>query len=773
MERAGQKGWKLQTSYFLTYLAVLLIPFLVVWIIYNESTNTIRTDIENENQALIRQTRDLLDIPLQDIRSFGAQQAGSAAVEGLRNVEKPLEYPGIQQYTRVQSMLPSSDSLSRFLFDYFLFFNRGRLALNDRYAYSYQDFYSLYMQPADLSREEWEAELQGIPLYSGHCETRPVIYLNGEAEKEMTLITFTYSFLPYMPGDGQLVLFVDQQKLNSILESFPLAEGDIAYIESDGGVIVASAGSDFQSAEMLQTLLQSRDQNVNLLVHPVGGREMMISRYRSPRTGFSLTIARASAHAYARLNRIHWIIVISLIAAALLGGFFSYWFSLRNSRLVQMLGTGSRVPLGSMGYEKAFRLLRDSFRDIQSANREMETALDRQQPILHRDFLIQLLNGDFVSETAARSVASALSCRIEGPMRVVLIHFSASSAQSGETMDLQLAVSCKAVIRLAVESLENSSLRMSRSESDFVILLWGDSLEERIEKLVALIRSNLPEGINEFVYVYVGNSVNQLTEIVRSCDNAASMIYLQPSPEDVPVQYFRERENPFADVFYPPDMQRRLINAVMSGDTEGALAVLTPLREQNLQGSPKPDYIARLLIDSLLSTLLQISSMSGLPPEKTESILSGISAMMKLPLNVQLDMVNTLYSSLCSAIRQLKAEEDKPQVIDEIAAYIEEHYTDPDLSLTSVADRFHVSESYLSFTFKMQKGINFFSHVEELRISRAKKLLRETGLKISEIAEQVGYASANSFCRAFKRSTGENASNYRNGTGETDPRPRG
>lgn len=157
--------------------------------------------------------------------------------------------------------------------------------------------------------------------------------------------------------------------------------------------------------------------------------------------------------------------------------------------------------------------------------------------------------------------------------------------------------------------------------------------------------------------------------------------------------------------------------------------------------------------------------MSGLPPEKTESILSGINAMMKMPLNVQLDMVNTLYCSLCSAIRQLKAEEGKPQIIEEISAYIGEHYTDPDLSLISVANRFHVSESYLSFTFKAQKGINFFSYVEELRIARAKKLLRETGLKISEIAGQVGYASANSFCRAFRRSTGESASNYRNGAG--------
>ena len=765
MERAGRKGWKLQTSYFLTYLAVLLIPVLVAWNFYSESSRAIRESIESENQSLIRQTRSLLDIPLQDIRNFGVQLAGNASAAALRDMDSPLTYPDIQVTARVQALLPALDSASSFLWDYYLFFNRGQLALNDRNACSYQDFYSLCMRPAGHTLAEWEADLRAHPYYSGWCAVSSVTDLSGETEREMNLITLTYSLIPYMEGDGQLVLFVDQQKLISYLQSFELDEGDIAYIESDNGVIVASIGPEAGSAEMLQSFLLSGSQDVDLMVSPVNGRSMMISRSHSRQTGFSLTIARASEHAYARLNRIRLYIWASLLAAVLLGGLFSYFFSLRSSRLVQMLGAGSSTPLSNLSYEKAFRLLRSSFQDIQSANQEMENALDRQQPILRRDFLIQLLNGDFNGEAAAQSVARGLSCEIEAPMRVVLIHFSTSSAQSGEAMDLQLAVSCKAVIRLAVESLENSALRMSRSESDFVILLWGSDLEARIEKLVSLIRANLPEGINEFVYVYVGNAVNQLTEVVRSCDNAASMIYQQPSPAEVPVQYYRERDNAPADVFYPPDLQRRLINAVMNADTEGTLAVLDPLREQNLQGTAKPDYIARLLIDSLLSTLLQINSMSGLPPEKTESILSGINAMIKMPLNVQFDMVNTLYCSLCSAIRQLRTEEGKPQVIEEIAAYIEEHYTDPDLSLISVADRFHVSESYLSFTFKAQKGINFFSHVEELRIAHAKKLLRETGLKISEIAGQVGYASANSFCRAFKRSTGESASNYRNGAG--------
>ena len=103
----------------------------------------------------------------------------------------------------------------------------------------------------------------------------------------------------------------------------------------------------------------------------------------------------------------------------------------------------------------------------------------------------------------------------------------------------------------------------------------------------------------------------------------------------------------------------------------------------------------------------------------------------------------------------------KQKMMDSVIAYLHQHYTDACFSLRMAADHFNVSESYLSYVFKEQSGTNFFAFVEALRIEKAKSLLKETDLKINEIAEQIGYASANSFCRAFKRATGDSATGYR------------
>ena len=143
MIHSENKGVKLLGSYFLTYIAVLLIPLIAAFVFYARASSTIRTDIENENQVLLRQAADVLDVQMLEMKDFGMQMGNSPVISSLRSVKNPLEYPNIQAYFQVQNTLPLRHTLSNFLFDYFLFFNQGQLALNDRYVYSYDDFYTL------------------------------------------------------------------------------------------------------------------------------------------------------------------------------------------------------------------------------------------------------------------------------------------------------------------------------------------------------------------------------------------------------------------------------------------------------------------------------------------------------------------------------------------------------------------------------------------------------------------------------------------------------
>lgn len=102
-------------------------------------------------------------------------------------------------------------------------------------------------------------------------------------------------------------------------------------------------------------------------------------------------------------------------------------------------------------------------------------------------------------------------------------------------------------------------------------------------------------------------------------------------------------------------------------------------------------------------------------------------------------------------------------LVQEVKAYIEKHYTKAELSLDYLQDKFGISGKYLSRLFKEEYGLKFVDFLIDLRIQEAKRLLTESELSVQEITERVGYSSPISFARTFKKITGVPPMDYRKG----------
>lgn len=94
-------------------------------------------------------------------------------------------------------------------------------------------------------------------------------------------------------------------------------------------------------------------------------------------------------------------------------------------------------------------------------------------------------------------------------------------------------------------------------------------------------------------------------------------------------------------------------------------------------------------------------------------------------------------------------------------AYMKEHY-DEKIALQDVADHCYVSQWHLSKLLHKHLGEAFYELLNGIRVDRAKELLEDPALRISEIAAIVGYADTAHFSRVFKKVTGESAGDYRN-----------
>ncbi|AJY75843.1 response regulator [Paenibacillus beijingensis] len=99
-------------------------------------------------------------------------------------------------------------------------------------------------------------------------------------------------------------------------------------------------------------------------------------------------------------------------------------------------------------------------------------------------------------------------------------------------------------------------------------------------------------------------------------------------------------------------------------------------------------------------------------------------------------------------------------MIAEMTRYIEEHLKE-DLSLQQLSARFYVSREHISRRFKQETGHTLSEHVEQLRVDKAKKLLGNPQLKVTDVAAQVGYSDEKYFSKVFKKQTGFAPNQYR------------
>jgi len=93
---------------------------------------------------------------------------------------------------------------------------------------------------------------------------------------------------------------------------------------------------------------------------------------------------------------------------------------------------------------------------------------------------------------------------------------------------------------------------------------------------------------------------------------------------------------------------------------------------------------------------------------------------------------------------------------------VTEQYCQPDFSITTLANHFHVSVAYMSQLFKKELNIGFADYLWMLRLEKAKELLSTTDMSIDDISIAVGYYNTSSFRRKFKQETGISPSQFRN-----------
>lgn len=122
-----------------------------------------------------------------------------------------------------------------------------------------------------------------------------------------------------------------------------------------------------------------------------------------------------------------------------------------------------------------------------------------------------------------------------------------------------------------------------------------------------------------------------------------------------------------------------------------------------------------------------------------------------------------LYVILSLLTEHLQTGKEAGQASDnfqDILRYVCQHFTE-EIPIVDTARRFGMTYEHLSRLYKAKTGMTYSMHVRQLRIAKAKQLLRETSRTILDIAIECGYISDRTFYRAFQSTVGLSPTAYR------------
>lgn len=211
-----------------------------------------------------------------------------------------------------------------------------------------------------------------------------------------------------------------------------------------------------------------------------------------------------------------------------------------------------------------------------------------------------------------------------------------------------------------------------------------------------------------------------------------------------------------------PDAFHKVVTATMLGDAETLEKELGVFMDDLYEAGIHPE----VLLDIVLRLFLRVESMleakgvvrTGEPG--TADLGKLLEELRRCPTWRMLEReVRHKLAALSSLVRE-HARQIKPTFITDAVNYIHEHYQS-DLTLAEVADVVGLYPTYLSEQFKQHMGVKFVDYVIQVRMDRAKKLLRETNKPSFEICEKVGYATPAHFTKVFKSKVGCTPLEYR------------
>lgn len=322
---------------------------------------------------------------------------------------------------------------------------------------------------------------------------------------------------------------------------------------------------------------------------------------------------------------------------------------------------------------------------------------------------------------------------------------------------------------------DGQSIMFDRAPEGKVILFMGSGEEEirrNMDVFAGQFREILPEYEDVTYFGSVGVPVMRLRELGESYEAAShgfSYRFLTEPNQIVDNHTVFDQtrnEKKFSCSIGSVDIQnldKQKIESFLKGGEMDEIHFFVEEYMKNTGDAGKNSMIFRQYIvmdmffvaSHFLTQITDGREQLGEPfesPEQMQKIVSDLEATVVY--------IKELFAKVMQ-VRDARTTEHNSDVVENAKKYISENYHDEELTLNTVAHEVNVSPNHLSAMFSQKTGQTFVKYLTDVRMHRAKELLKCTSKRSNEICEEVGYRDPHYFSHLFKKNVGCSPIQYR------------
>lgn len=766
---------RILVRYFRTYLLIFLIPLILCAAYLFRVASIVRDDDIQTEYEQLSHSAAAVDSLFEEMDRIGRMIVNNDQVNAFAEYENAFSYGTTYSVIDLQDSLPDLSFLTDSLYGYFIFFDKSQVVINKNIAYTYDDFYRMYLHDATFQTvEDWKKSISGRVGSYGLINLRD--YWFYHQSDPVPMISYEMPLFTYSLSRGsRLILYVKTQTIDGIM---PARQSDSYFVITgmDGKVIYSSdRGKDTVSQVGVdaKTFLSvfSEDSEAYYRISKVNSSSTLFLRYASKASGFTYYALIPMSGINSRFLTILIYLVVFLIVVTTIGILASFVTSKKNTEpIVDLFAEVPTALSSAQSSAAAFSELKTFYQKLGDTNISLMTELERQKLLLLNAFYSRLLYGSNSTEAELISMAQSagFACE-ECQFWVVVFALEEEQPGSGENSDHEIQVM---ELIGAIRDRIPGSEPMNMGDQTVALIMSlpirpaEDAVREsdyrrRTEQDVAGICHAFSKDQLQWLHVYGGSRVYTLSELAGSYEKASAMQRTVPNEGGQSICWYEADEKKASY----PDLtlnKKQLSQAVMDGNVEGVSLNLEQIFQ--LTGSGQTMGYRHLAVDDMQILLLNLLDRIGFHGEKEQFMVGKLETNHHLPLVQRIQLTQDFFLELTEYMRKQRESRSRGEMV-QVKLFLDMNYMDSGLSLSTVADEFHMGEAGLSTAFRQAFGVTFSAYVEQTRMREAAKLLTAGAASVKRIAEQTGYTSSNSFCRAFKRVNGVSPMEYRENGG--------